>query len=94
MAERYKTVREVIEMLDEKGIILAGEACGDATDPSLIMYATIEAFINEIDPDYFDEEDDYEIPIIYIEEDMIPIVYIEEDGPHPPEAFRDKANGE
>ena len=24
----------------------------------------------------------------------IPIIYIEEDKPHPPEAFRDKANGE
>ena len=57
MAEQYKTVREVIEMLDEKGIILASEACGDSTDPSLIKYAIIEAFINEIDPEYFDEED-------------------------------------
>ena len=57
MAEQYKTVREVVKMLDEKGIILASEACGEATDPSLIKYSIIEAFINEIDPDYFDEED-------------------------------------
>ena len=69
MAEQYKTVREVIEMLDEKGIILASDACGEATDPNLIKYATIEALINEIDPEYFDEEDDYEIPIIYINEE-------------------------
>jgi hypothetical protein len=69
MAEQYKTVREVVEMLDEKGIILAAEACGDATDPSLIMYAIIEAFINEIDPEYFEEEDEYEIPIVYINEE-------------------------
>ena len=71
MAEQYKTVREVIEMLDEKGIILASEACGDATDPSLIKYATIEALINEIDPDYFDEDDEdlYEIPVVYINEE-------------------------
>lgn len=69
MAEQYKTVREVIEMLDEKGIILASEACGESTDPSLIKYAIIEAFINEIDPEYFDEEEDYEIPIVYLNED-------------------------
>ena len=88
MSEQYKTVREVIEMLDEKGIILASEACGDVTDPSLIQYATIEALINEIDPEYFDEDDEdlYEIPIKYIEED--------EWEPHPPESFRDKSNGE
>jgi hypothetical protein len=69
MAEQYKTVREVIEMLDVKGIVLASDACGDSTDPSLIKYAIIEAFINEIDPEYFDEEDDYEIPIVYLNEE-------------------------
>ena len=57
MAEQYRTVREVVEMLDEKGIVLASEACGDISDPSLIKYAIIEAFINEIDPEYFEEED-------------------------------------
>jgi len=71
MAEQYKTVREVLEMLDEKGIELASAACGDATDPSLIMYATIEALIEEIDPEYFDEDDEdlYEVPIVYLNEE-------------------------
>ena len=68
MAEKYNTVREVLEMLDEEGINIALEACGDAADPSVIMYTIIEAFINEIDPEYFDEEDDYEIPIVYLNE--------------------------
>mgnify|MGYP000506190939 FL=1 len=68
MAEQYKTVREVIEMLDVKGIVLASEACGESTDTSLIKYAIIEAFINEIDPEYFDEEENYEIPIVYLNE--------------------------
>ena len=68
MAEQYKTVREVIEMLDVKGIVLASEACWESTDTSLIKYAIIEAFINEIDPEYFDEEENYEIPIVYLNE--------------------------
>ena len=57
MTSKYTTVREVVEMLDEKGIILASEACKNVTEPSVIMYAIIEAFIDEIDPEYFDEED-------------------------------------
>jgi hypothetical protein len=38
------------------------------------------------DLDEFLDDDDYEIPIKYIEED--------DWEPHPPQAFRDKSNGE
>ena len=58
MAEQYKTVREVLEMIDEKGIELASEVVGDATNPYVIMYSTIEALMYEIDPEYFDEDDE------------------------------------
>lgn len=54
MAEQYKTVREVIEMLDKKGMALATEACVQSADPYINKYAIIEALINEIDPGYFD----------------------------------------
>lgn len=58
MAEQYKTVREVIEMLDEEGIVIAMKACEGLEQPGAIAYAIIEALIEEIDPNYFDEEDE------------------------------------
>jgi ribosomal protein S5 len=58
MAEQYKTVREVLEMIDEYGVAHAMIASKGLTNPAMIAYATIEALINQIDPDYFDEQDE------------------------------------
>jgi N-methylhydantoinase B/oxoprolinase/acetone carboxylase alpha subunit len=73
MAEQYKTVREVIEMIDEYGIAHAMLAIKDLKNPApaTVVYATIEALIQQIDPEYFDEDDEdlYEIPIVYLNEE-------------------------
>ena len=71
MAEQYKTVREVIEMIDEYGVAHAMLASKGLTNPAAIVYATIEALIEQIDPEYFDEDDEdlYEIPVVYINEE-------------------------
>lgn len=56
MTSKYKTVEEIVEMLDERGITIGMEICREMSDPAIILYSFIEALIDEIDPTYLSEE--------------------------------------